>query len=440
MFARVRNRSARCRSTLPRAAAVAAALAMLAALNGCGGGLRHSVGAEASADVEPADPSSCPASALAALGHVAVRVYREGIDSERTVSALRMIKASAPLRRAVEAGDASAARRAAQALLATGHMTNLRVVRGGNVLVDLGGAAVAPLSGTLSGATGKPIARFVTSVWADGGLVAETDGIAEGLTVIRTEPALGTGRALAGAAFELPSGKLPAQGTLTRGGAAYAYTSYPARAYPNGEALRVYLLRSVGSLSSLCGASPQDTTVNTLTRIARLIYEGEAGRRTEPQVRRVQRNQALLRAVARRDPVATRAAVAALLHEHIVRLRISAGGRLLSDLGGPFVLAPVQAPLRLGGRDVGSLLLSIQDDEGYKRLAQRLVGLDVLMYMGSQLVKSTLGSTPALAPAAVPPSGPFSYRGKRYRTYTFNGSAFPSGPLRITVLIPIPYS
>ena len=72
-----------------------------------------------------------------------------------------------------------------------------------------------------------------------------------------------------------------------------------------------------------------------------------------------------------------------LLHEHVVRLRVSAGGRLLSDVGGPYVLAPVRAPLRLNGRQIGSIVLSIQDDEGYKRLAGRLAGLDVLMYMSS---------------------------------------------------------
>ena len=100
------------------------------------------------------------------------------------------------------------------------------------------------------------------------------------------------------------------------------------------------------------------------------------------------------------------------------------------------MLAPVTAPLRLGGRTIGSFVMSIQDDEGYKRLANRLAGLDVLMYMGARLVKSTLGPSPG----TIPTSGPLSYRGKSFRAYTFNAKAFPSGPLRITVLIPIPYS
>jgi hypothetical protein len=118
-----------------------------------------------------------------------------------------------------------------------------------------------------------------------------------------------------------------------------------------------------------------------------------------------------------------------------VRLRVTTGGRLLADVGGPFVLAPVRAPLRLGGRTIGSFVLSIQDDEGYKRLAERLAGLEVLMYMGARLVKSTLGPAPGL----VPTSGLVTRAGRSFHAYTFAAEAFPAGPLRITVLIPAPY-
>ncbi len=301
----------------------------------------------------------------------------------------------------------------------------------------LGGSAVTPIDGTLTGADGRPIATFTTSVWSDAGLVAETDGIAEAQAVVQTAPASAHagGRTLAGA-FALPPVALPAQGTLTSAGAPYQFTSYPATAYPSGAPLRVYLVRTVGSLTPLCGDSEQDTQFNTISRVAHLIYEAESGSRTLPQVRRVQRNQALLQAVARRDPRATRTAVAALLHEHIVRLRITAAGRLLTDDGGPYVLAPVSAPLRLQGRTIGTLTLSIQDDEGYKRLVARLAGLDVVMYMGGRLVKSTIG----YSPGPVPTSGTYTHGGKSYRAYTFYATAFPSGALRITDLIPMPYS
>jgi hypothetical protein len=412
-----------------------AALVAIVALAGCGSTIHNPADDDARADVDTSSSGSCAATVLDALGHVAERVYREGVSSERTVSAMRMIEGSKPLRVAIEADNVQQAAMAARALIATGHLTNLRVIRGSRVLVDVGGRALAPLGGTLESAAGKPIASFVTSVWADSGLIAETDGIAEGLTVLRDGHSSIDSRTGAGD-FGLPDGELPAQGTLTHDDRAYQFTSFPATSYPAGAPLRVYLLRSIDSTTTLCGASGADTTVNTIGRVARLIYEGEAGRRTLTQIRRVQQSQALLHAVARRDPAATRTAVQALLHHHIVRLRVSAGGRLLADVGGPFVLAPVTAPLRLGGRTIGSFVLSIQDDEGYKRLADRLAGLEVLMYMGSRLVKSTLGPSPG----PIPTSGPASYRGKRFRAYTFDAEAFPSGPLRITVLIPMPYS
>jgi hypothetical protein len=411
------------------------ALGALALLNGCGSSLRGPDADDARADVDAIEHSTCASTTLQALGAVAARVYREGISSERTVSAQRMIESSPALRSAVEQGDVAAARVAGRALIATGHLTNLRVVRGGRVLVDLGGGALAPLKGTLDDAAGQPLASYVTSVWADGGLIAEVNGIAEAQTVLRSAGRAGRERDLAGA-IGLPAGALPAQGTLTREGVAYQFTSFPVTAYPAGAAQRVFVLRTIASTTPLCGSSDEDTTYNTISRIAHLIYEGEAGRRTEKQIRRVQANVPLLRAVAKRDPAATRAAIATLLHQHIVRLRVSADGRLLSDVGGPYVLAPVTAPLRSHGRTIGSFTMSIQDDEGYKRLADRLAGLDVLMYMGGKLVKSTLGPSPG----PIPTSGPVTYRGKSSRAYTFTAEAFPSGPLRITVLIPMPYT
>jgi hypothetical protein len=419
------------RARVPLALCACVAGALL--LSSCGSSLRDSD--DARADVDVVTPGSCAATVLGALGHVATRVYGEGVSSERTASATRMIESSAALRTAVEEGNAAKARAAGRALLATGHMTNLRVVRAGKLLVDLGGPALTPLGGTLTGAGGKPIASFVTSVWADGGLIAETNGIAEATTVLRTGTVTSNGRTLAGA-IPLPDGVLPVQGTLEHNSITYQFTSYAARAYPAGERLRVFVLRPIESTVPLCGASDDETTVNTLSRIARLIYEGEAGRRTLTQIHRVQQNTPLLRAVATRDRTATGMAVKALLHEHIVRLRVSSRDALLSDVGGPYVLAPVTAPLRLHGRTIGSFVLSIQDDEGYKRLANRLAGLDVLMYIGRRLVKSTIGA----APGPIPTNGPVSVRGKSYRAYTFDAKAFPSGPLRITVLIPLPYS
>jgi hypothetical protein len=409
-----------------------ALLAAIATLTGCGKGGTGSSAQPAALAGAPAKPATCAATVLATLGHVARRIYREGVSSERTGAAAHLIAASSSLREAVQSANPAAVHAAAQALVAGGHVTNLRVMRAGRLLADVGGPAVAPLRGTLLGSGGAPIGSYVTSVWADEGLIDETNGVTGGRIALRV-----AGRSVGGS-LALGPGPLAPEGTLTLGGRRYQYTSFAGHVYPSG-ALRVYLLRTIASTASLCGSSAEETVVHTLGRIASLIYAGEAGARTLPQVRRVQRDQALLHAVAARDRLATKAAIEALLTEHIVRLRVSAGRALVVDVGGPFVLAPVSAPLRLAGRTIGSLVLSIQDDEGYLRLTRRLAGLRVLMYMNGahpQLVKNSLGPSPG----TVPPSGSYVYRGRSFRVFTVNARAFPSGPLTIRVLIPVPYS
>jgi hypothetical protein len=385
-------------------------------------------------------PSACGATVLEALSQVTQRVYDEGVSSERTEIAMRLVKGSHALREAVEHDDSAAARTAAQALLASGHLTNLMVIHGAKTLADVGSeGALAPLHGSILNAAGVPIASFVTSVWADRGFLSELKGVVEG------DIALREGSHSLDGSFALPSGELPPAGTLTEHGTVFQYASFPASTYPSGS-LRVYLLRTADSTARICGSTPQDTLVNTLSRVAALIYAGEGGPHAVLQVRSAQQNSALLQAVAERNPAAARKVVTGLVydHNHIVRLRVSADGQLLADVGGPYVLAPVQAPLRLHGKQIGELTLSIQDDEGYLRLARRLVGLDVLMYMNPdsprpKLVKNSLG--PGVGGfSSVPASGIYHYRGRTFRVFTLDARAFPAGTLLIRVLIPIPYS
>ena len=423
---RVKMPSPASRSSIARATIVVSLVAVLA---GCGSTPKGSPTAHASTQ-------TCTATVLDTFVSILERVYHEGVHSERTASAQYLITHSPALRVAVESGSEAGARAAARALLATGHMTNLLVMRGGHTLIDVGGAALAPLQGTLTGAGGVPIGSYLTSVWADNGFLSEAGGITQGLVSLRAG-----GRSIAGTPA-LAAGALASEGSLTREHVLYRYTSFPVEAYPSG-ALRVYVLIPVRSITALCGRTSEDTTVDTLAGVAKLIYTGETGLSAQRQVRRVQRNKALLEAVAHRDRAATKLAIDALLNEHIVRLRVSAGGQLLSDVGGPYVLGPVSAPLRLDGRTIGSFVLSIQDDEGYLRLARRLVGLDVLMYMNPthpQLVKNSLGPAPGPALGTVPASGAFRYGGRAFRVLTVHAEAFPSGPLTIRVLVPVPYT
>jgi hypothetical protein len=274
------------------------------------------------------------------------------------------------------------------------------------------------------------VGSFLMSVWSDSAFLEEVKAITGGLVVLRAPD----GSSLGGSPA-LPRGPLPVEGKLALKSLAYSYTSFPAARYPSGS-LRVYLLMPLAGTARLCGGSSQDTVVNTISRVAALIYAAETGPRALLQVHRVQRDGALLRAVARGDRAAIRRAIVGLLNQHVVRIRVSRGARLLGDVGGPFVLGPRHGTLRIGGRVIGTFLLSIQDDLGYRLLADRMAGLEVLMHAGGRLVMSSLGPAPPPAPI----TGIYRYRGHSYRVYTLHATAFPSGPLLVSVLIPIPYA
>jgi hypothetical protein len=432
-------RTARRAARLWAGAPVAVLALALAGLAGCGSSAYQASPAAHVSAVVPAVsvPSSCSEAVLATLSSVVQRVYREGVLSERTASAQYLITSSTALRAAVESGSRTAVRAAARALLATGHLTNVTVMRGSRTLVDVGGPALAPLRGTLTGAGGAPIASYVASVWADEGFLTEAGGITEGLVALRV------GRRSLDGSPSLGTAALADIGSLKHTGVEYRYTSFPAVAYPSG-AVRVYVLLPTGAIAPLCGRTRQDTVVNTLSRVAKLIYTGETGRAAQIQLRRMQRNTPLLEAVAHREPEAARLAIDTLLDQHVVRIRVSVDGSLLKDVGGPYVLGPISAPLRRHGHTIGTVTLSIQDDEGYLRLARRLAGLDVLMYMHPdsahpQLVKNSLDNGPGPTLAEVPASGSYSFKGHSFQVFTVHAQAFPSGPLTIRVLVPIPY-
>jgi hypothetical protein len=418
------------RTPILGAAPLVLAVALLA---GCGSTVKGSDGSAGIAAIAPttlATTHDCAATVARTLENVLDRVYHEGVFSERTASAQYMITHSPALREAVEAGNKAGAQAAVKALLKTGHMTDVRVTVGAQTLVDAGVAALIPLHGTLTGANGESIATYLASVWADNGFRVEADGITQGIVVLRA------GGHSIGGSPEL-TGTLGNEGTTVNKKLLYQYVSRPAKTYPSGTA-RIYLLIPISSTKTLCGKTEQDTTINTLMGVAKLVYRGELGEAAHKQVVRVQHNEPLLQAVAERNPAATELAIKALLNEHIVRMHVTAEGKLLSDVGGPYVLAPVSANLTRDGHTIGTVTLSIQDDEGYLRLARRLAGMDVLMYMkgdSPELVKNSLGPVSGTVPA----SGSYTYHGRSYRVFTVHAEAFPAGTLTIRVFVPIPY-
>jgi hypothetical protein len=122
-------------------------------------------------------------------------------------------------------------------------------------------------------------------------------------------------------------------------------------------------------------------------------------------------------------------------HTHIVRLRVSRGSELLDDEGGPYILAPVSGRLHAHGKLIGHFVFSVQDDLGYVKLVTRFIGAPLVLRTdaGNVPVEGLLSP----GPASIPDRGAVDYRGARYQAYSFRAEAYPSGRLRVSLLVPV---
>ena len=210
-------------------------------------------------------------------------------------------------------------------------------------------------------------------------------------------------------------------------------------------ALAISMLLGFASPASLAAATPAACTnsraliASVDQLVARRIYLGErSGTAVTAGLAHVTGASDLLRAVARDDQVATLAAVNRLVYHrswHIVRLRVIRGGRVLADVGGPYVIAPVQGTLVSGGRVVGTFVMSLQDDVGYTKLESRFIGAPISVYRDGQLLMGTLAHAPATPPAN---GSSVTVRGRAYRVVSFTAAAFPTGSLDIVLYVGAP--
>ncbi len=381
------------------------------------------------------------------LGEVATRIYHEASSGADVQEAVHRVQSSTALARAVASGNASAADAALRALQA-GQIVRIEVVAGSRVLASAGaGAAIAPVRGRLPGTS----ASFVLSTQSADSFVQVTRQVtgADVLLLGGASSAASSARVLGGTLAGVAPSRVPSSGPFQAHGASYEATSLAGATFPTG-ALRIVLLSPSAQARCATAAShgapgaalanAEQTHVETLGRVGERIYVEEAGSAyVRATLREIEAIASFQRAVAARDPSAIRAAIVGFFaaHIHVVRVRVEAvepsgARRLLYDLGGPYVLAPVRGIVRSDGRIVGRFSFAIQDDAGYVKLAQRFTGAEVLMRVGARQVIGTLNP----GPAYVPDRGSVEYAGKRYAAYSFTGEAFPSGPLRISLLVP----
>jgi hypothetical protein len=191
--------------------------------------------------------------------------------------------------------------------------------------------------------------------------------------------------------------------------------------------------------ATACGAHAPEVLATAAGTVAERIYASEVeSSEVLSDKHQIEGDGPLLSAMASGDSAAIKAAVHTLVysHTHIVRLRVSRGSVLLADDGGPYILAPVSGRLRSHGKEVGHFVFSVQDDLGYVKLETRFVGAPLVL-------RTDAGNVPVEGlvkpgPDTIPDHGPVSYGGTNYEAYSFKADAYPSGRLRISLLLPLP--
>jgi hypothetical protein len=196
---------------------------------------------------------------------------------------------------------------------------------------------------------------------------------------------------------------------------------------------------STSAVASMpCAGASATTIANVDAEVAQRIYSGELhSREVSADIARIQGSRQLQSALASANPPAVYAAVRAIVytpHWHIVRLRVVKNGRVLADVGGPDIIAPVSGSLSRNGRQLGSFVMSVQDDLGYVKLVSRFIGVPVNLYRGGTFLMGTLPATPAKLESGATTT----IAGRTYQMRVLTPNAFPAGTLRAALLVPTP--
>ena len=333
--------------------------------------------------------------ARAELMTVVHRIYAQALHGSNVATARRRLAGSTALAAAVAAHDARATR-AALAPLLKHQIIRIDVTAGSRTLARMGRKpSFAPVHGVIR-LRGRAVGDYVLTVTDD--------------------------RAFTNIAHSLTGATVH----FGRGGAAAIH----ATRFPAGRQRIGVTLPAVGAASGAGTAA--DARLLTIASVAQRVMAGEAhGASVAYDLRHAAADAGFRRAIATADPVGLRAAIIRFFRAnlHIVRVRAWKDGRLIGDVGGPYVLSPASRSLPGGGR----FMLAAQDDAGFIKIVHRFTGAAVVLHMGAKPVPySTLYPGPAYQAGL----GRTTYRGRTYRSFGFTGTAFPSGPLSVTLLVP----
>jgi hypothetical protein len=178
--------------------------------------------------------------------------------------------------------------------------------------------------------------------------------------------------------------------------------------------------------------------IDRMTAVARALYaEQVAGPHSLAVLHRLGSDPNLLRLLASGDVGSVRAYVSqrypsTWYHWHVSRMRISRGSQVVSEVGVRFVMPASRMALHgSGGRTLGTLQVSMQDEIGFVRLMHRRYSVNVVIRGRGQ--KHLRASDRAAGLANLPATGSVVLGGRRYFVRSFHENAW--GGERVTIWI-----
>lgn len=200
----------------------------------------------------------------------------------------------------------------------------------------------------------------------------------------------------------------------------------PAALSPSGSTANA-AATSTTSHTPAC-ATGVASTLGTVA--ARVYHEAATGGNVAQAVHRVQSSTALAGAIGDGNAAAASAALRGLLAGQIVRVEVLRGGHVFAQAGSGSAIAPVHG--LLPGTSA-TFVLSTQPDHAYLQVVHQVTGAQVLLLAGEHSLAGTIGGT---LPTGSPAAGPLTLAGESYQSFTLPGAIYPSGALRIVLLVP----
>jgi hypothetical protein len=180
--------------------------------------------------------------------------------------------------------------------------------------------------------------------------------------------------------------------------------------------------------------------IDRVTATARAAYTNQvSGAHSIDVLHRVGADRTLLRLLAARNLGGVRAYVARRYHDvwyhwHVSRLRIRQGAKIVTENGVRFVMPASQMVLHApGGRAVGMLQVSMQDEIGFVRLMHRRYPVQVVIRgRGPSHLRASMR---AAGVAKLPARGRVSLSGSPYVVRSFHERAWDGEPVTIWLLM-----